>query len=114
MKKVLGTMAMYALPFLAFAQDFGNVETAASSVQRIVDLLIPIAAALALLFFFWGLATFILAAGDEEKRKNGKQMMIWGVVALFVMAAIWGIIEWLGRLFGVNTGGTIDVPTIIN
>src|SRR3989338_9721839 len=115
MKKVLGTIALYTLPFVAFAQDLSNLDSAATQIGQIVNNLIPIAAALALLFFFWGLAVFILAAGDEEKRKSGKQMMIWGVVALFVMATIYGIITWMASLFGVNTGySSILVPTQIN
>jgi len=117
MRKVIGTIAAFALPFVALAQnnpDLGGIDSATNQIGNIIDNLIPIIAALALLFFFWGLATFILAAGDEEKRKSGKQMMIWGIVALFVMAAIWGIIQFLGGLFGVQTGGSIDVPTVIN
>jgi len=103
---------MFAFPFIVAAQDLGNVTSFAEQLQSLVDILIPIVVALALLFFFWGLATFILAAGNEEKRKEGKKMMIWAVVALFIMAAVWGIIQLLANIFGVETGGTIETPRI--
>ncbi len=117
MKKVLGTIALYALPVLAFAQgqgvQLGNFNQAVTDIQNIVDLLIPVVTALALLFFFWGLAKFILAAGDESAKDEGKRIMIWGVVALFVMAAVWGLIQFIGEIFGVDTtGGTINTPRI--
>jgi len=117
MKKVLGTIALYALPVLVFAQgsgvQLGNFNSGVNQVQQIVNLLIPVVTALALLFFFWGLAKFILAAGDEAAKDEGKRIMIWGVVALFVMAAVWGLIQFIGEIFGVDTsGGQINTPRI--
>ena len=115
MKKALGTITLYVLPFFAMAQtgiDLAFFDNIPADLQSIVDALIPVVTALALLFFFWGLAKFILAAGDEAAKDEGKRIMIWGVVALFVMAAVWGIIQALAGIFDVNTGGTISVPNI--
>ncbi len=117
MKKALGTLAIYALPALALAQgtgiDLGSFDQAVLDIDTIVGNLIPVVTALALLFFFWGLARFILAAGDESAKEEGKRIMIWGVVALFVMAAVWGLIQFIGELFGVDTsGGVINTPRI--
>ena len=66
-----------------------------------ISLLIPITAGLALVFFFWGLAKFILHAGSEEGRKEGVQVMKWGIVALFVIVSIWGIVLFLRSEFGI-------------
>lgn len=89
---------------------FSNILT---DIQKMVKVALPIVVALALLFFFWGVAQFILAAGDEEKRKKGQQHMIWGIVGLFVMVAVWGLVSWLGQITGVNgTGGTAQVPSV--
>lgn len=51
--------------------------------------------ALALLFFFWGLARFIMHAEDATKKEEGKNVMIWGIIALFVMVSFIGIISVL-------------------
>lgn len=116
MKKFIGIVAVYALPFVAFGQvnfSLGDTDATVGEIGQIITNLIPIAASLAVLFFFWGLARFILAAGDEGAKDEGKRIMIWGAIALFVMAGIWGIISLLGGTFGVDTtGGTINVPTI--
>lgn len=45
--------------------------------------------------FFWGLARFIMNTGDDKKREEGKQWMIWSIVALFVMLTLWGLIGLL-------------------
>lgn len=118
MKKIIGFGLAFA-PFLALAQsaNFGTTATNLTTViGTIVNTAVPIAFAAALLFFFWGLAVFILSAGDEEKKKQGKSIMIWGVVALFVMAAIGGIIGVLRSTLGVGTEGVsgpvITKPTI--
>ena len=57
-----------------------------------VQTLTVLAVALALLFFFWGLAQFILKSGDAASHEEGKNKMVWGVIALFVMVSIWGIV----------------------
>lgn len=82
-------------------QNFGDLIDLFLSL---IAMLIPTVFALALLFFIWGLAQFIWAAGqgNEDKIKAGKQLMFWGVIALFVMVSIWGIVEVLGRDFGVR------------
>ena len=98
-------------PALASAQ-LGNVGDLMGSVGRLVDLAIPIVVSLALLAFFWGLAKFIFAAGDEESKADGKKIMIGGVVALFVMVSVWGLVGFIGNAFNIQQGGSITPPSV--
>ena len=103
------------LPLIALAQSGPNTSrifALVGDLKRLLDLLIPIAITIALLFFIWGLAMFILASGDEEKRKEGKQRMIWGVIALFIMASIWGLVRFIQSATGVTENENIDVPGV--
>ena len=51
---------------------------------------------LALLVFFWGLAKFVFrVGGDESAVKEGRNMMVWGLITLFVMLSIWGLVKLL-------------------
>ena len=61
-----------------------------------VQLVIPVVMGLAILFFFWGIVKFIFAAGDETKRKEGKNIMTWGLLALFFMVSVLAIVSILG------------------
>ena len=105
------------LPLIALAQSGPNTSrifALVGDLKRLLDLLIPIAITIALLFFIWGLAMFILASGDEEKRKEGKQRMIWGVIALFIIVSVWGIVAFLANVFGVEGVRALPTPFVPN
>lgn len=112
--KYITALTLVAFPLVVSAQD-GRLEGLISIVEGLgvlVDRLIPIAFAAALLFFFWGLAKFILGAGDDEKRQAGRSMMFAGVVALFIMASILGIIDFIGNALGIEQGGSAIAPGV--
>ena len=79
----------------------------------ILLLIVPIVFALALLTFFWGLARFIFfTAGNEEAHAEAKNIMIWGIIALFVMLSLWGFVRILHEtIFGVSEVGRFEPPT---
>jgi len=72
----------------------------------LISLLIPLVIALTLLSFFWGLTKFI-AKTDDANQEEGKKFIIWGLVGLFVMLSLWGILRFVygdfgfGRPFGI-------------
>src|SRR3989344_7342310 len=109
------------VPVLTFAQNvpggsseggLGNIVTLAQSIQRIIGILIPTAFALALLAFFYGVAKYIFSAGDEDSKATGQRIMIGGVIGIFVIAMIWGLVAFLGNTLGVNNSKTGTVPTV--
>jgi hypothetical protein len=116
-KKIVYVALAFA-PAFAFAQSqsLGNVTNLITALIHIVNILIPAAFALAILFFFYGIALYVLAAGDAEKAKEGKSIMIYGVIAIAVMASIYGLVAWLQTAFGINgqtpTTGNITPPTV--
>jgi protein-S-isoprenylcysteine O-methyltransferase Ste14 len=90
------------LPLFALAVFDPNALT--NTFGTVISSLVPIFMTLALLVFIWGLIKYISSAGDPEKAKEGKSIMIWGVVALFVMATIWGLTGTIATFFGVDNG----------
>ena len=115
MKKVIYIASvLFVLPALAAAQQLANVKSLISSIKEIVAMVIPIVFALILVYFFWGLGTFVLAAGDEDKGKKAKGVMLWGIIALFVAASIWGITGFIGNAIGVDNTNTVRAPIITN
>jgi len=71
-------------------------------ISKVVNAAIPVAVSLAFLFFFWGLAKYVLKAGDEKARVEGRNRMVQGVIALFVLGSLWGLVNLLGVLLGTN------------
>jgi hypothetical protein len=110
MKKTAALSALLlALPFVAFAQTFGSIL---GVINSLVNELIPLTMALALLAFFWGLVKYIWNSGNEESKADGKKIMIAGIVGLFVMISIWGLVGIIAQTFGVRTGGTQAPPSV--
>jgi cation transporter-like permease len=111
MKKLALTIGALAFPLVSFAQ-LGNVSSLVDSIGGIVNQIIPILFALALLGFFYGLVKYIF--GKEENKEQAKKTMIMGIVALFVMASVWGLVAYLQSAFlGGNAGGAPDVKNLI-
>jgi hypothetical protein len=64
---------------------------------------IPLMFALATAMFVWGVINFFIINADEEAKKaQGRQFMIWGVIALAVMLSVWGLVDILGSTFGFD------------
>lgn len=113
MKKSWKVLALLSAvtPAFAFAQ-LGNIENIVEAIGNLVKLATPIVVGLALLAFFWGLVKFIFSQGDEGSRKEAKGLMIWSVVALFIMISIVGIINFIGNALDIDQGGTLPVPGV--
>ena len=112
MKKILAIGVLLFAPLSASAQQLGNLGNLVEQLGRIIDKLIPIVFSIALLVFFWGLAKYILAAGSEEAKDQGRRIMIGGIIALFVMASIWGIVYFIGQALGIDAEQSIPVPKV--
>lgn len=96
MKKILIALLIIS-PALVFAEPLGETRAILTAISGLIQLAIVVVAGIALLVFFWGLAKFILKIGGDTKAvEDGRKMMIWGTIALFVMVSIWGIIYFIG------------------
>ena len=106
---VLGTVLAFS-PLVALAQG-GNLLGLLSLIEQIVSRLIPVLVALALIFFIVGLIRFVISA-DAETREASKGMMWWGIVALFVIVSIWGIVTYIGNILGISQTSTVTPPGV--
>ena len=61
-----------------------------------------------LVFFFYGLVKYI----REPEIDEGKKVMIAGILSLFIMVSIWGLVNLAQNAFGVSGNGTIVVPQV--
>ncbi len=93
-KKLITPLILLALPVVTSAQLTGTARLIDSAGRLVKDATVVVSG-LALLVFFWGLVKFIMSAGPGGKA-DGKQLMIWGTIALFVMVSIWGIVHFIG------------------
>jgi len=73
-----------------------------SLTTLVTESIVPIAFGLGTLMFFYGIARYVFNAGSKEEKVTGKHIMTWGVVVMFIMSAIWGIIAFLQRDIGIE------------
>ncbi len=81
-----------------------------TSIEGAFTTIITILFALATLAFIWGVIQYIISKGPDEQAK-AKTLMLWGIIALAVMAAMWGFARILVNFFGA--GGTA-IPQNLN
>lgn len=68
----------------------------------IVNPIIILLFAIALLVFLWGVAEFILNMGSEMARSNGRKHMFWGIIGFAIMVSVWVIIGIIKGTFGID------------
>ncbi len=113
MKKVaLISGALIATPFVALAQDLTFFQTLITQIDGLITAAVPVVIGLAILLFLWGLARYMLNQDDAEARAGARSIMLWGVVIIFVMIALWGLVNLLETLTGVGTGTARPAPAL--
>ena len=94
--------AMSTLPMFALAVDASAIVDSLKTALTNVPALII---AVALIYFLTGVYKYA-SGGDEKTRGDAKFMIVYGLVALFVMTAVWGLVGVIGETVGITGGGT--------
>lgn len=72
--------------------------------------------ALAVIMFLFGVFRFIVSESDTEKQ-SGKEFILWGLVGLFVIVSVWGLVYILQSTFHISgnydiTPRQVNVPSL--
>lgn len=79
-------------------------------VMQILAYAVELILALSLISFLYGIFRLVfLDASNEEGRNKARKFMLWGIISLFVMVSVWGLVNVLrSSFFG---GGGLIIPT---
>lgn len=114
MKKLASLFAVLALlPVVAQAQapQLNSLGDVLALATNIINQLMPFIVALAVLYFIWGVFQFVMASGDDEARKVGRTKMMWGIIGIFVMVSVWGLVNLLEGSFRTNKRVIAPTPS---
>lgn len=109
MKRIGIIISAFALPVIAFAQDglrglnTGYVSNSFTQIQGLLNTLLPLLIAAAVVWFVYVVFKYALST-DEEKKKEAKGHIIWGIIGLAVMVSVWGLVNILTSAVGVQPG----------
>ena len=114
LKTILASaLGLFALPMLVVAQvEIGdNVSDLAENIGGIFDILAPILIAVVVIYLLYGAFLFALAGGDEDKKEKGKNILLYGLIGVFLIVSIIGLINFV--INSINFAGgnnAIDPP----
>jgi len=92
--------------------DPSTLTTLIECGTRFFQLTVPVLVALALLYFFWGIASFILKADDQEELKKGRSRIVWGLVVLFLVLSVAGLLAVVENTFFRRTDSPTSLHTL--
>ncbi len=62
---------------------------------EILNPIIAILFVVATAYFFYGVAKYIWNPDNEEMRESGRMGMLYGIIGMFIMVAVFGILRFL-------------------
>ena len=106
--KKLIPFGLMTMPFAAGAAE--SINDLFNLTEEILGKLAPTLIAVAVIILLIGIINYIRAGDDEEKRTKGKNEMLYGIIGLFVMVSIWGLVATLSGTFNLST----DIPDTVD
>lgn len=111
--KLIGGAVALAMPAITLALGGGDIGDVPDSnnafdilgvVSNIFGILIPILVTLAVIYVIVGVIRYATAS-DDETQATARKSILHGIIALFVIVSIWGLVAILNSTFGVGQGG---------
>lgn len=106
---------LVVFPLVSVAQGLTNIKGLAEDALDVIAITIAIVFFLAILVFSWGVVKYISAAGDATKVKDARRILWWGILGIFVLAAMFSIVKFIGSALGITDtagGGILRPPTV--
>ncbi|PCI90344.1 hypothetical protein COB18_01165 [Candidatus Kaiserbacteria bacterium] len=77
-------------------------EVMSAIVGSIIDPIVLLIFSAGVFMFTWGLLEFLLKVDSPEDRKKGVQHMLWGIIGIFIMATVFGILNIITETLGLG------------
>lgn len=105
-------LTLIVLPLLVHGQNPAKVNAILANILAVIKDLIVISLTLAIVVFGWGIVKMIAAAGDPRKLADAKGILLWGVIGMFMLASLYGVVNFIQRYTGISgEGGVFEAPT---
>ena len=69
-----------------------GLNTLVGTLIGLINTIIPVLVGIAMLIFFFGLGRYVYESSDAHGHTQGKELIVWGLIAMFVLVSVWGIL----------------------
>ncbi|MDO8575369.1 MAG: hypothetical protein Q7R78_01565 [bacterium] len=115
MKKIFAFLGFFA-PVITMAQvasapitgTLSNADDVVGMIIRIFNVAIYVLISAAVVYLVWLIVKYFLSASDSEKKGAILSQIGFGILGLFIILSIWGLVNILVRTFNF---GNNNVPT---
>lgn len=115
--------SLLSLPVLLYAQTVGqNVTNTFNTLDQLIKVLTSgvvqstgyLLMGVATVTFIIGIIRFLWAGktGDVKKLEDGRRFLLWGLIGMFVLFSMYGIIKFAQYTLGVTNNSAIDLPNL--
>jgi ABC-type uncharacterized transport system permease subunit len=90
----------------------GTFFSLSEKIISLINMGISIVIGLAVIGFMYGIVRFLFDSTNEKARKEARSFMLYGILTLFVMTSLWGLVHMLSGTINIGEEGYIgDVNT---
>ena len=98
------------LPALAFAANqITSFEGLVNKFLDLITIVIPLIFSIALVAFLWGIFQYFFSGA--EKKEEARDFLLYGLIGLFIMISVWGLVKILTGTFLLNNAQPV-LPTL--
>jgi len=81
----------------AAATDFKSLV---NKIIENINYLMVLVVGLAVFVFIWGIFKYFVAGANEKKVEEARNVLIYGLLGIFIMLSVWGLVNILINTFG--------------
>ncbi len=100
MKKLIALLVTL-VPVSVFAQ-LNNIDDVTAKATNIGNTVIVLLISFSVIWIVVSVVRYLIAGGEDQRKEGGKAIL-WGVVGLFVILSIWGLVAILKNSFRTNS-----------
>lgn len=115
MKKIFALLAVLVVPAIVSAQALApitNVNNLSTRLLGIGNTVTYLLVALAVIYIVWNVVQYLIKPNGEERSAALKNIG-WGILGLFVIVSLWGLVNILTNTFK-TTPTNQPIPNLSN
>ena len=105
-------LVLFLLPSSAFAQIEipARAMTLMGRIYTVVlNPLISLLFGLAFAYFVWGVVKYVWSAEQEASREEGRRAIVWGLIGMFIMFSVFGILRLVTGSIGADANALSNI-----